>query len=1335
MFPARGTAQRSRPSAALLPWLLLFIVALLGPARAHAFAVSDDAATRRAPAVQPASVEWSNFAPTAWVTAVPFSASVTAVATGGLDAVADRYSVSTDGGATWSAWSSGNLSVDAPNATTHNLTVTGLSLPDSASLNYIRFKVTEPGVGEAISPAYLLKVDATPPAAPQNLLADPSGWTNQNNFTVMWTNPYDVSPVAGAWYKLDAAPTAPNDGTFVATTGTITGIQPSTDGAHTIYVWLQDTFGRANPANAATTTLYLDTTPPEPPTRMSGSPARVWTNANNFSESWKNPTDLSGIAGAYYKLNGVPTSALDGKYVKTSSTITGIEVPRDGRHDIYVWLVDAAGNVDYTAFTGDPDVFWYDSTLPVSSVSVTPPTLPATGWYTSSVSLKFTATDLPDDPAYPPVVYYQLNAGPWTAASELNLSTEGSHRLLYQARDKAGNLEPAREMLFGIDKTPPTTTLKADRLPNASGWYTSAVTFTLTVADAVSGNPAGFYRLNDGPWQTGSSFTLAAEGSYRIEYYGQDAAGNRSTLTTTEAHVDATAPVTSQAVDGTAGDNGWYISAINVRLLPVDAGSGVASTRYRLNSGAWQTGAQFALSADGIYEAEYYSTDVAGNIETTVTSTLKIDKVAPAAPTALTASPAGWSRTNAFTVQWTSPADLSLVNAAYVKLSDVITGTPPSDPRDGMVITQTSRIDDLAVPGEGSYRLYLWLRDTAGNADHKTAPANGPVLRYDATPPTTSAQMQGTEGTNGWYRSAVVVTLTAADSASGVSALRWRVDGGAWQSVNKNTASFTITQPDKHVVEHYAEDVAGNVGAPVQTTVRIDLAAPPAPAEYRVLPTGWTGFNSFRIEWPAVTDQSGIAGAFVKFGSPPANPTDGAFYGGATEVNAVKVPGEGKHTVYVWLRDNAGNADHKTAVAISDAMWYDATSPVTEVSATAATGLNGWYVEPVTFVMSATDAGSGVREIRLQVDDRPWQVVGPTFVLSEQGRHVVRIAAVDQAGNVEPAHVFNVGIDSLPPIASMTGPSLYQSRTRFEVTWAGIDNASGLDVYDVQVRHGFSGAWQPWLQATRLTSAQFDGERGQTYFFRALARDMAGNRQTVSAERRVMVEALLNGGFDTGNFADWNAGGELFMAVVPTAGPAGVSILAARLGDEDYGPSIPPAPGMVPVGSATIRQTLRIPDADQMRDPRLQFWYRVKTYDVIFSERLQKYVDTLDVSLLDEQGNEIALLLRAGNPTDQWGKLYDTGWQFANLDLKPYAGRTVTLSIANWNRNDNLLNTWSFVDQIQIRDPLRIYLPLMRQEGLAAAAASEDSAPSTGSASEGAPSLETSESGKPEDIR
>lgn len=1286
------------------------------------------------------TVAWEGFAPADWIKARPFTSSVTAVSDAELEPLADAYQVSADGGATWSEWSNVGLTISIPVSTTHLLTVDGLTLSDSASRNFIRFRVTDMGGVESVSPAYLLRVDATAPATPQNLTANPAGWTNTGSFTVSWTNPPDVAGIAGAWYKLNAPPTSPSDGAFVTTTNSITGITPQGDGEHVVYVWLQDALGRAEPTNAASVSLFWDTTPPDPPSFMTGSPARRWMNVNDFAESWRNPSDPSGIAGAYYKLNSLPTSSTDGTFVVTGNAISHIHVPADGRHDIYVWLVDGAGNVEAGALTGDPDVFWYDGTEPVGTMTVTP-TLPATGWYTSSVAIGLAATDLPLDPAYPPSMYYQLDGGPWTLANGiLTLNSEGRHKLDYQARDKATNVEATKSFAFGIDKTPPVVTLQPDRAANATGWYTAAVTYTLSVVDPVSGGPQGFYRLNDGPWQTGApgapmTFSLAAEGSYRIESYGQDAARNRSTQVAVEAHVDGTAPVTSAAFEDAQGENGWYVGDVTVRLTVQDRGSGAAATRYRINGGAWQSGTQVTLSADGIYDLAYYSTDAAGNTEAAQTSQIKIDRAAPAAPTGLTSAPSGWSRTNAFTVQWTSPSDLSGVTGAYYKLGDLSGGGAPTGPKDGVIVTQTQRIEGLTLPGEGAYRLYLWLRDAAGNADQKTTPAPGPVLRFDATPPVTTAQVQqGTPGQNGWWTSPVSVTLTATDGASGVARLHYRVDGGAWQSTSKATATLSLTTPEKHVIEYYAEDVAGSFEAAQQYTVRLDFTAPPAPAAVRVLPAGWTRYNSFHIEWDTVTDLSNIGGAYVKFGQPPANATDGTFYAGSTQVNGVRAPSEGKHSVYAWLRDGAGNGDSKTAVAISDTVWYDGTPPRSVITPTAASGVNGWYIEPVTFDVSATDAASGLLEIHYQINDGPVQAMtgdqmpletmsaAGRFVVSDEGRHTVRVWAVDRAGNVEPAQIYEVRIDRIGPTARLTGPTDLVTQTMFDVSWTGADSpdGSGLVSYDVQVRDGLAGAWQNWLSDTRLTAARFQGQRSHQYVFRVYGRDAAGNRQDAPGTLKVLIQPVLNGTFDTGVFSDWTVGGPLVASVVATTGPGNVSTLAAKLGSDTlYGPSIE-KPGNVPAGCAVMSQPITVPGPDQVQRPRLLLWYRILTYDVLYSKRLQDYGDFLDVKLMDGEGNLVARLLRAGNPTDMFGQLYDTGWQLGTFDLRAYAGWSGVLTIANCNgpekAPDNLFNTWSYVDNVQIVEDHALYLPLVSQETSTGAAAGETTAPLPGAA-------------------
>jgi len=79
------------------------------------------------------------------------------------------------------------------------------------------------------------------------------------------------------------------------------------------------------------------------------------------------------------------------------------------------------------------------------------------------------------------------------------------------------------------------------------------------------------------------------------------------------------------------GNNGWYISTVDVIFTATDTQSGVAHTFYKIDSGAWleyTTPVQIYL--DGEHSISYYSADEAGNVETSKTATLKIDGTSPA---------------------------------------------------------------------------------------------------------------------------------------------------------------------------------------------------------------------------------------------------------------------------------------------------------------------------------------------------------------------------------------------------------------------------------------------------------------------------------------------------------------------------------------------------------------------------------------------------------------------------------------------------------------------------------------------------------------------------------
>ncbi|MHA1799685.1 MAG: hypothetical protein ACTSVY_14655, partial [Candidatus Helarchaeota archaeon] len=185
--------------------------------------------------------------------------------------------------------------------------------------------------------------------APIGLTAEPAEWTNVNSFSLIWTNPADLSGIVGAYYKLDSAPTSDTDGTYVAGANIekITGITVSGDGSHQAYVWLRDGAGNIHHQNSSSTTLNYDSTIMAP-IGLTAEPVGR-TNVNSFDLTWTNPADLSGIVGAYYKLDSAPTSDTDGTYVGgiNINRIEGINVAGNGSHPVYVWLLDSAGNLLY----------------------------------------------------------------------------------------------------------------------------------------------------------------------------------------------------------------------------------------------------------------------------------------------------------------------------------------------------------------------------------------------------------------------------------------------------------------------------------------------------------------------------------------------------------------------------------------------------------------------------------------------------------------------------------------------------------------------------------------------------------------------------------------------------------------------------------------------------------------------------------------------------------------------------------------------------------------------------------------------------------------------------
>jgi len=247
-----------------------------------------------------------------------------------------------------------------------------------------------------------------------------------------------------------------------------------------------------------------------------------------------------------------------------------------------------------------------DATAPVTTSN-------AAATYVSSAAITLTATDAGSGVAN---TYYRLDGGSQMTGRTINVTAIGSHTIEFWSVDVAGNVETHKNVSFTITAPVPVDATAPVTTSNAAATYVSSAAITLTATDAGSGVANTYYRLDGGSQMTGRTINVTAIGSHTIEFWSVDVAGNVEThknvsfTITAPVPVDATAPVTTSNAAAT------YVSSAAITLTATDAGSGVANTYYRLDGGSQMTGRTINVTAIGSHTIEFWSVDVAGNVET-----------------------------------------------------------------------------------------------------------------------------------------------------------------------------------------------------------------------------------------------------------------------------------------------------------------------------------------------------------------------------------------------------------------------------------------------------------------------------------------------------------------------------------------------------------------------------------------------------------------------------------------------------------------------------------------------------------------------------------------------
>ena len=364
-------------------------------------------------------------------------------------------------------------------------------------------------------------------------------------------------------------------------------------------------------------------------------------------------------------------------------------------------------------------------------------------------------------------------------------------------------------------------------------------------------------------------------------------------------------------------------------------------------------------------------------------------------------------------------------------------------------------------------------------------------LLVDGTPP--SATISINNGATYTTTTSVTLSLTYSDGGSGVDKCRYKNSGGSWTSWQActPTKAWTLTSGDGTKTVYYrVRDKAGNIRQ-VYDTIILDTTNPPAPvisSSTHPDENKWYCNRNPTFTWTTPSDPSGIACYSYTLDHSPSTTPDTTCDTTGNSKSYTNLA-DGIWYFHVRAKDNAGNwgsADHYRVKI--DTAKPPAPSPDD--------GVEGWSNDNTpTFTWDEPSDTSGIAGYYWKVDsgsDHWTTSTSVTLPAQPDGEHTFYVKAKDNAGNIGDYGSHKFKIDTTPPSSEVKElPEVQTSRT-FTVSWEGSDALSGIRWYDVQYKKD-DGSWTDWLAHTTLTSGQFTGACGHTYYFRCRARDNAGN--------------------------------------------------------------------------------------------------------------------------------------------------------------------------------------------------------------------------------------------------
>lgn len=426
---------------------------------------------------------------------------------------------------------------------------------------------------------------------------------------------------------------------------------------------------------------------------------------------------------------------------------------------------------------------------------------------------------------------------------------DGLYALDFFAEDVAGNREDTRRTTVAVDNTPPLTAL-APGTPSFAGSRLFVSTRTLmgfaavdSVLDgAASGVDRTLYAVDGGSLAVFSSGFNLAGGTRAVSFQSYDRLGNAEIVRSTVVVVDADAPRTELSFLGA-------VAAASSQTVPVDAdsflsaaaamaltaeetgsaetASGVALTRFRLDSGAFQVyGGTFAPASEGLHLLEFQSLDRVENEESLRVANVAVDTTPPSVELVVhgPAYPLGDRL-------FVSSSSVLEVSAADPVSGGVASGVGEVefrvDPASGMPFALFT--SSFTLPA-GPYLVEFRGRDRVGNESAATArdvfvDTSAPISIIAAGEP--KADLSGGVLLVSPLTPLLVVSTdpAAGGASSGIREVLVAVDSGAF---TVSAGTFTLPGEGPRTVSYFARDNVLNAEEARTASLVVDGTPPVA---------------------------------------------------------------------------------------------------------------------------------------------------------------------------------------------------------------------------------------------------------------------------------------------------------------------------------------------------------------------------------------------------------------------------------------------------------------------------------------------------------------------------